>query len=79
MVLDDGIPRPLRDVARATVRRLRPLARTLGDEDALDGVASMLEENGAAGQRAVFRASGMPALLRDLAGRTGLAESLASA
>jgi carboxylate-amine ligase len=79
LVLDGGTARPLRDVARATVQRVRPLARTLGDEDALDGVASMLEENGAAGQRAVFRASGMPALLRDLAGRTGLAESLASA
>jgi carboxylate-amine ligase len=79
MVLDDGIPRPLRDVARATVRRLRPLARTLGDEDALDGVAPLLEENGAAAQRAVFRTGGMPALLRDLAGRTGRTETLASA
>jgi carboxylate-amine ligase len=71
VVLDGGSPRPLADVARDAVARLRPLAREVGDEEALDGVSAILAEGGAAAQRAAFAAGGMAVLLRDLVERTG--------
>ena len=57
-VLDGEITRPLADVARDAVRRVRPLAREAGDEDALDGIERVLEENGAARQCASFARGG---------------------
>ena len=39
--------RPLADVARETVARVRPFARELGDEDALDGIERILGRAGA--------------------------------
>jgi gamma-glutamyl:cysteine ligase YbdK (ATP-grasp superfamily) len=60
------------------VARIRPLAREAGDEHALDGVAAILEEGGAARQRAAFAAGGMGGLLRDLVEQTGNADALAS-
>ena len=48
-ILDDGRLRPLRQVARRTVDRLRPLARESGDADALDTIARILEREGAPG------------------------------
>ena len=70
IVLDGEVTRPLADVARDAVRRVRPLAREAGDEDALDAVGRVLEENGAARQCAAFARGGMPGLLRALADET---------
>jgi carboxylate-amine ligase len=69
-VLDGEVTRPLAEVARDAVRRVRPLAREAGDEDALDGIEKVLEENGAARQRAAYGRGGMPTLLRALAEET---------
>jgi len=69
-ILDDDVPRPLADVARAAVRRVRPIARDLGDDDALDGIERVLEENGAARQCASFASGGMVGLLRSLVDET---------
>lgn len=70
-ILDDGVVRPLRDVARAAVARLRPVARELGDEDALDGVEAILATGGGAGrQRAGFARGGMRTLLQELVEKT---------
>lgn len=74
-VLDGARPRPLADVARDAVERLRPVAREVGDEDALEGIEAILEANGAVRQRASFARGGMPRLLRDLVedtARTGV-------
>ena len=66
-ILDDGALRPLRDVARDLVARLRPRAREAGDEDALVGIERLLEEGGGAGrQRAAFARGGVEAMLRSL-------------
>ncbi len=70
-ILDDGALVPLRDVARRTVDRLRPLAREHGEADALDLIARILEQGGGAGrQRAAFARGGMHALLRALVEET---------
>lgn len=69
-VLDGERTRPLVDVAREAVRRVRPIARDAGDEDALDGIERVLEENGAARQCGLFTRGGMPALLRGLVDET---------
>ena len=69
-ILDDDVPRPLADVARDAVRRVRAVARDLGDEDALDGLERVLEENGATRQRASFARGGMAELLRALVDET---------
>ena len=58
------------DLARATVERLRPLARDAGDEDALDGIEPILEAGGAARQRTAFATGGMAGLLRSLVEET---------
>jgi glutamate---cysteine ligase / carboxylate-amine ligase len=69
-VLDGDTTRALADVARDAVRRVRPLAREAGDEDALDGIERVLEENGAASRRVSFAGGGMQGLLRALADET---------
>ncbi|HEY1316209.1 MAG TPA: YbdK family carboxylate-amine ligase [Gaiella sp.] len=73
MVLDGDVTRPLADVVREAARRVRPIARDAGDEDALDGIGRVLEENGAARQCASFARGGMPELLRSLADETAAA------
>jgi carboxylate-amine ligase len=70
-ILDGDATRPLADVARETVRRVRPLTRDAGDDDALDGVEAILAAGGAARQRAAFARGGMEALLRALVRETG--------
>jgi carboxylate-amine ligase len=66
-ILDDGRLRPLRQVALRTVDRLRPLAREIGDVDALDEVARILDSGGGAGrQRAASADGGVGAMLRTL-------------
>jgi carboxylate-amine ligase len=69
-VLDGEVTRPLADVARDAARRVRSIARDVGDEDALDGIERVLEQNGASRQRASFADGGMPELLRTLADET---------
>jgi carboxylate-amine ligase len=69
-VLDGGVRRPLRDVARDMVERLRPVARSLGDEDALEGVAALAGDGGAQRQRKAFAVGGMAGVLRDLVRET---------
>lgn len=70
-LLDGGRLRPLGDVARAVVDRVRPSAREAGDEDALDGIERILRDGGGAGrQRRAFVAGGFPAVLRLLADET---------
>jgi carboxylate-amine ligase len=70
IIVDGEATRPLVDVARETARRIRPLARDAGDEDVLDGLERVLEQNGAARQRASFAGGGMPGLLRRLVDET---------
>jgi len=69
-VLDGGAPRALADVARETVARLRPVARALGDEDALEGIAMLAEAGGAGRRRAAYAAGGMSGVLAELVGET---------
>jgi carboxylate-amine ligase len=63
---DRGATRPLVEVARDTVRRIRPIARDTGDDDALDGIEAILRSGGAARQRAAFARGGMDEVLRGL-------------
>jgi gamma-glutamyl:cysteine ligase YbdK (ATP-grasp superfamily) len=75
-VLDGDTPRPLAQIARDTARRVRPLAREAGDEDALDGIEAILAAGGAARRRASFARGGMPEMLAalvDETAQTGLA------
>lgn len=70
-ILDDGRLRPLGELARELLARLRPAARSLGDEDALDGIERILRDGGGAGrQRRAFDEGGFPAVLRLLADET---------
>ena len=73
-ILEDGSLRPLGDVAQATVRRLRPIARELGDEEALDAVGHIVAAGGgAARQRAAFARGQLPGMLRTLVDETSAA------
>jgi carboxylate-amine ligase len=72
-ILDGGSLRPLAEIARATVTRVRPAARNLGDEDALDGIEEILAEGGGAGRQRAWHAQGglagmLRALVEDTAG-----------
>jgi carboxylate-amine ligase len=71
-ILDDGALRPLATVARETVARVRPFARELGDEDALDGIERILEQGGGAGrQRRAHALGGFHEVLATLVADTG--------
>ena len=64
--------RPLATVARETVARVRPFARELGDEDALDGIERILEQGGGAGrQRRAHALGGFHEVLATLVADTG--------
>ena len=67
-ILDGGSLRPVAEIARATVARVRPVARSLGDEDALDGIEQILVEGGGAAgrQRASCAQGGLAGMLRTL-------------
>lgn len=70
-LLDGAVMRPVADLARATIERVRPYARELGDEDALDGVERIVREGGgAARQREAFAAGGPQEMLRTLVSTT---------
>jgi carboxylate-amine ligase len=66
--------RPLREVARNTIELVRPHARELGSEAALEGVERILREGGGAGrQRAANRRGGVEAMLALLVDQTARA------
>jgi len=70
-IVDDGALRPLREVASSTVARLGPIARELGDEEALDGVSELLASGGGAGrQRRAFAGGGLRRVLELLVEET---------
>jgi carboxylate-amine ligase len=70
-ILDDGELRPLAEIARSTIERLRPAARDLGDEDALEGIDRILSSGGGAQrQRAAHARGGLPRMLRTLVAET---------
>lgn len=70
-ILDDGALRPLSDLARRLATRVRPVARALGDEDALDGVGRIVREGGGASrQRQAFIRGGVRGILELLVEET---------
>jgi len=70
-LLDDGRPVPLRVVLRRVLERLRPVARALGDEEALDGISRIAETGGGAGRRRrAFDRGGIRQQLEELAAET---------
>jgi len=70
-LLEDGRPTPLREVLQRALSRVHPIARSLGDEDALDGVRRIVETGGGAGRRRrAFVRGGLPEQLGELAHET---------
>jgi ketosteroid isomerase-like protein len=66
-VLWEGSLTPLRELARATVARLRPVAADLGDEDALLGILDVVADGeGAARQRRAHSEGGIRGMLQSL-------------
>ena len=71
ILLDDETPAPAREVGARVLGEVRPYARELGGEAALEEIERILREgNGADDQRRVHRERGMPGLLEYLAERT---------
>jgi glutamate---cysteine ligase / carboxylate-amine ligase len=71
ILFDAETPEPARAVGRRVLESVRPFARELGGEAALEEIARILHEgNGADDQRRVHREAGMDGLLDYLAGRT---------
>jgi len=71
ILLDSEVPEPARKACRRALDSVRPYARELGSEAALEELERILREgNGADGQRRVHREAGMQALLDHLAERT---------
>lgn len=67
ILLDDEQPRPARQVVAAMLASIRPYARELGGEAALEEVERIVREgNGADDQRRVYRGAGMEGLLEYL-------------
>lgn len=73
-ILSDGSQTPVRAVIEGTLERIRPHARELGSDAALEGVERILREGGGAvRRRAAHDRGGMAAMLDELveeAGRT---------
>jgi carboxylate-amine ligase len=70
-IFDDGELRPIAEVARRTVERVKPFARELGSDGALEGIERIVEEGGgAARQRAAFARGGIEAMLEQLVSET---------
>lgn len=71
ILFDSGEPEPAREVGRRVLDSVRPCARELGSEAALEEIERILREgNGADDQRRVHREAGMDGLLSYLAERT---------
>jgi carboxylate-amine ligase len=70
-ILDGTELAPLREVARATVERVRPRARELGADAPLDGIDRIVSTGGGAGrQRAAHARGGLRAALEQLVRET---------
>jgi glutamate---cysteine ligase / carboxylate-amine ligase len=73
LMIDDDSPAPAKEVAGRVLEEVRPYARRLGSEGALERIERVVAEgNGADVQRRVHERSGMSGLLEDLAERTAL-------
>lgn len=71
ILFDEETPEPAVEVGRRVLESVRPYARELGGEDALEEIERILREgNGADDQRRVHREGGMSGLLEWLAERT---------
>jgi carboxylate-amine ligase len=71
LMVDDEKAAPAREVAARVLEEVRPYARQLGSEGALEGIERIVEEgNGADAQRRVHGEKGMSGLLEDLVERT---------
>jgi carboxylate-amine ligase len=71
ILLDEAAPRPAREVARRMLDSVRPFARELGSEGALEEIERILREgNGAEAQRRVHGELGLGGLLPYLLERT---------
>ena len=71
-ILHGDALRPVEELARETVERLRPVARELGDEKSLESVIALVSDGGGASrQRRTFAREGMFGLLRSLVEETG--------
>jgi glutamate---cysteine ligase / carboxylate-amine ligase len=71
ILLDSAVPEPAREVGRRVLESVRPYARELGTEAALEEIERILREgNGADVQRRVHHEAGMEGLLDHLAERT---------
>ena len=71
ILLDSAEPEPARDACRRMLDSVRPFARELGSDDALEEIERILREgNGADEQRRVHGEAGMDGLLSHLAERT---------
>ncbi len=71
IVFDEETPRPAKEVARKVLDSVRPYARDLGTDGALEEIERILREgNGADDQRRIHREKGMKGLLDYLAERT---------
>jgi carboxylate-amine ligase len=71
ILLDEETPRPAREVARRMLDSIRPFARELGSEDAMEEVERILREgNGADDQRRVRSKFGLENILPYLVERT---------
>lgn len=78
ILLDEETPAPAREVARRVLDTVRPYARELGSDSALEEIERILREgNGADDQRRAHRAVGMDGLLTYLLERTRSARSAA--
>jgi glutamate---cysteine ligase / carboxylate-amine ligase len=71
ILLDDESPGPAKEVIRRMLDSVRPYARDLGTDDALEEIERILREgNGADDQRRIHRETGMEGLLDYLAERS---------
>jgi carboxylate-amine ligase len=71
ILLDDETPQPAREVVRKILTAVRPCARELGSDRALEEIERILREgNGADEQRRIHSEKGMEGLLDHLAERT---------
>jgi glutamate---cysteine ligase / carboxylate-amine ligase len=78
ILLDEETPAPAREVGRRVLDTVRPYARELGSDSALEEIERILREgNGADEQRRVHGAAGMDGLLVHLLERTRSARSAA--
>ncbi|HEU4735396.1 MAG TPA: YbdK family carboxylate-amine ligase [Solirubrobacterales bacterium] len=71
ILFDEANPEPAREIGRRVLASVRPYARELGSDAALEEIERLLREgNGADDQRRVHREAGMPGLIEYLCERS---------